>query len=110
MSRQSIGKESVEGITPNSGPAHGHTVVGTTASKLTPIKFSATYKGVLVVADSANIATVFIGREVVTADNDIDTGGIPLPAGASIFIPIEDPTLLFVVSGSAAQDVAWLAL
>lgn len=105
-----IGKESVEGITPNSGPAHGHTVVGTTASQLTALKLSETYKGVLIVADPNNIAVIFIGRKVVTADNNVDTGGIPLPAGTAIFIPIEDPTVLFVVSGSAAQDAAWMAI
>lgn len=110
MSVQEIAKESVTGINPNSGPAHGHTVVGTTAAQLASAKFSDVLKGVLVVADPANTVTVYIGREGVTANNNVDTGGIPLPAGASIFIPIEDPTSLFVVSGSAAQDVAWMAL
>ncbi len=110
MSVQEIAKESVTGISPNAGPAHGHTVVGTTAAQLAAANLSAVFKGVLVVADPDNVATVYIGRKGVTADNNVDTGGIPLPAGASIFIPIEDPTSLFVISGSAAQDVAWMAL
>lgn len=109
MTRQ-IGKESVEGINPNTGPAHGHTVVGTSAVQLVPQKFSETFKGVLVVADASNSAVVYIGRKGVTADNDVDTGGIPLPAGTAIFLPIEDPTLLFVISTSDTQDVAWMSI
>lgn len=110
MSRQSIGKESVEGIAPGSGPSHGHTVVGTSPVPLTPNKFSEVYKGVLVVADTANTVAIYIGRAAVTADNNVATGGIPLPAGTSIFIPIEDPTVLYVVSGSASQDAAWMVI
>lgn len=105
-----IGKESVRGISDGIGPAHGHVVVGTNVAPLATESVTVVKKGVLVVADPNNATTVYLGRSVVTADNAVDTGGIPLPPGASLFIPIEDLTALFVISGSAAQDVAWMAL
>lgn len=105
-----IGKETVRGISDGVGPAHGHVVVGTTAAQLTAEPVTVVKKGVLVVADPNNATTIYLGRSVVTADNVVDTGGIPLPPGASLFVPIEDLTALYVISGSAAQDIAWMAL
>ena len=104
-----IGKETVGGISKGAGPAHGHVVVGTSAVPLAAETVTI-HKGILVVADPNNATTVFLGRKAVTADNAVATGGIPLPPGASLFVPIEDLTALYVVSGSAAQDVAWMAL
>lgn len=105
-----IGKETVQGISDGVGPAHGHVVVGTTAAPLATESVTDVKKGVLIVADPNNATTVYLGRKAVTADNNVDTGGIPLPPGASLFVPIEDLTALYVISGSAAQDVAWMAL
>lgn len=105
-----IGKESVAGIKTGDGPAHGHVVVGTAAAPLAAESVTKVHKGVLVVADPNNAATVYLGRKVVTADNAVATGGIPLPPGASLFVPIEDLTALYVISGNSAQDVAWMAL
>ena len=110
MARQSIGKESVEGITPDTGPAHGHTEVGTAAVQLVAKTFTDTLKGVLIVSDGSNSAIIYIGRKGVTADNDTDTGGVPLPAGTAIFLPVEDPTRLFVISTASNQDVAWMSI
>lgn len=105
-----IGKETVIGISEGVGPAHGHVVVGTTAAPLVEESVIDVKKGVLVVAGPNNTTTVYLGRKVVTADNAVETGGIPLPPGASLFVPIEDLTALYIISGSAAQDVAWMAL
>ena len=105
-----IGKESVQGISDGIGPAHGHVVVGTSAAPMAAESVTVVKKGVLVVADPNNATTVYLGRKVVTANNAVETGGIPLPPGASLFVPIEDLTALFVISGSTAQDVAWMAL
>ncbi len=88
-----ISKESVPGIHKGVGPAHGWTVVGLVRVQLTNTKLSDIYKGVTIVADPDNTATVFIGRNSVTADKDVDTGGMPLKPEASIEIPIEDSTL-----------------
>ena len=105
-----VAKESVPGISKDSGPAHGWTSVGTTIAQLMDKTFSVTYKGVLIVSDPDNTVTIFIGRNGVTSDKDAETGGIPLSPDRSIFIPIEDPTLLYVISGSASQLVAWMSM
>jgi len=94
--------------------AHGHTVVGTTAVPLTSLglKFD---KGILVRTPgsedpSANTACVWVGRKGVTADSDPGTGGLPIPPGQSVLIPIDDPTAIYVISSAVDQDVAWMGV
>ena len=101
-----IVKESV------SGPLfHGHLVVGTTAAQIATVKPSKPFtKGVIVRADAANTVDIYIGISHVTANNTVATGGLPIAPGEALFIPIDDPTLLYAISGSAAQDLAWLAV
>ena len=112
-------------ITRETSPAgdikHGHTVVGKTAVPLTTIDYSggtympACYRGVIVRAagageDAPNTDIVYVGRSAVTADNDSDTGGVPILPGGSIFLPVDDPSKVYVVSQSDNQDVAWLGV
>jgi hypothetical protein len=100
-----INKESVHVV------QHGHTVVGTTAAKLTQLNFSLE-KGVLIRAPGGddpnpNTDPVWIGGASVTADAGV-TGGVPLVPGASVFIPVDDPSVLWVISTASSQDVAWI--
>jgi hypothetical protein len=92
---------------------HGHTVVGRTPVPLTNLSFKFN-RGVLVRAPGAadsvpNTDIVFIGGPNVTADTT-DTGGLPLVPGSAVEIPIEDPSLVYAVSGSESQDLAWLGV
>ena len=92
---------------------HGHTVVGRTPVPLTNLSFKFN-RGVLVRAPGAadsvpNTDIVFIGGPNVTADTT-DTGGLPLVPGNAAELPIEDPSLVYAVSGSESQDLAWLGV
>ncbi len=100
--------------TPSGELKNGHTVVGATTSPLTPLSFKG-YRGVLVYAPgnadpTPNTAPVWVGRAAVTADSEVGTGGMPLVPGASLFIPVDDPSKLYVISTVADQDIAWFCL
>jgi hypothetical protein len=104
-----LGKESVPGV------GHGHTLVGVERRRLTELELN-TYKGVLIrcpgQADPEglrNEVPVWVGGSGVTADST-DNGGIPILPGSSIFIPIEKPNHLWVISTQAGQDVAWMVI
>ena len=101
-------------------PIHGHAVVTTTSSPLA-VQGLATdriTRGILVRAPGpndlggGNTAIVFVGGPQVTADNNVGTGGIPLPPGTSITIPCRDPNQIYVVapSGATTQDLAWMGV
>jgi len=101
-----ISKESV------TGPFfHGHVLVGTTAVKLTTSQPSILLrKGIIVRADSANTVDIYLGNAFVTADNVVGTGGLPIASGEAVFIPLDDPTLLYIRATVASQDLAWFAV
>lgn len=104
----------VRETSPAADVSHGHTVVGTTPVPLTPLSIKL-FRGLLVRAPGAgdtvpNTDVVWIGRKAVTANNDAGTGGVPLPPGACIELPVDDPSHVYVVSQSAGQDVAWLGV
>ena len=89
----------------------GHTVVGAAVKPLTALSFKFN-RGMVVRAPGPsdlypNTDTVFIGGPHVTADFS-DTGGLPLIPGSAVELPFEDPSLIYVVSPSENQDVAWL--
>lgn len=88
---------------------HGHKVVGTSAVQVTdsPTRF---VKGVVVLADSANSAPVYVGSYLVTADTTETSGGFPLEAGKSVSLQVEDLSKLYAVSTAADQKVAWIAV
>jgi hypothetical protein len=93
---------------------HGHTVVGTVPVVLTNLNF-VLVRGVLLRAPGAsdlvpNTDIVFVGRRNVTADYDPGTGGLPLVPGAVMELPVDDPSQVYVVSGSPNQDVAWMGI
>lgn len=101
-----------ESVSPNSLNG-GHTTVGTSREQLTNLNFKA-YKGVLMRAPGStdpvpNTAPIWIGGAGVTADST-KSGGIPVLPGDAIFIPIERPDSLYVISTAANQDIAWLCI
>ena len=93
----------------------GHGVAGVTASKLTDNSVRLN-QGILFrcpgakdTPEPANSRPVWVGRRGVTADRTA-TGGMPVVPGSSLFIPIDDPSELYVISSVAAQDYAWLGV
>ena len=111
MAGDTIVKESVGVL------RHGHQVASTTRIQLAVNKLSfPASKGILIRCPGpndpagANTVEVWIGGPQVTADIDETTGGMPIAPGEAIFIPLEEPSLLFVISSAAAQDIAWIAM
>jgi len=111
MAGDTIVKESVAVL------RHGHQSVTTSSQKLAENKlpFPAS-KGILVRCPGSNdpggtnTAEVWLGGPAVTADADESTGGMPVAPGEALFLPLEDPSLLYVVTSSGTQDIAWMAL
>jgi hypothetical protein len=34
---------------------------------------------------------------------------MPIPQGAGLFIPVDDPSMIYILSTDEGQDVAWIA-
>jgi hypothetical protein len=104
----------VKETSPASNLCHGHVVVGPTPVPLTALDFKLC-RGILLRAPGAgdlvpNTDIIYIGRACVTADSNPGTGGMPLLPGAVLELPLEDPSQLYAVSLSAAQDLAWMGM
>lgn len=103
-----IGKD----VAPVSDLINGHIVVGTAAVQLTlSIRVS---RGVLLRCPGAedpvpNTDPVWVGRANVTADSSA-TGGTPILPGGSLFIPVDDPGGVYVISTAPGQDVSWIGM
>jgi hypothetical protein len=104
----------IKETSPNSAFQHGHAVAGATPQPLTPnpTKF---VRGILLRTPGAgdlvpNTDVVFVGRKCVTPDNNAGTGGMPLPPGSVLELPLEDASEVYVTSLSEGQDVAWLGV
>ena len=103
-----IGKEAATSLD------FGHCPVGPTPRRLTA-QSSPCLKGVLIRAPGSvdpmpNTACVWVGDARVLASSDEDRGGMPVPPGEALFVPIDDPHRLWVVSTDGDQDVAWMAM
>ena len=90
----------------------GHTVVGLVAVQLTTAPRELT-KGIWLKVPGAihtvtNTNSVYVGKANVTADSDVETGGYEVGLGEELFLDINDPSLLYVVSAAGAQDIGWL--
>lgn len=93
---------------------NGHATAGTTKSKLTDLSFPLN-KGVLIRCPGGsdpvpNTAPVWIGGQNVTANSNAQTGGVPILPGDVLFIPIDKPSKLWVISTGNNQDVAWMGI
>lgn len=93
---------------------HGVTTVTASRAPLTDKNFQF-IKGILIRAPGAddptsNTLCVWVGGPAVTADSATDSGGIPLPPGESITLPVDDPTGVYVISTAGSQEVAWLGV
>lgn len=93
---------------------HGHQVVTTTKVRLTDLDFVVN-KGVLLRAPGTNDPVpntdpVWVGSHGVTSDSNEGTGGMPVMPGDAIFIPVDKPMLLWVVTNNSDQDIAWMGI
>ena len=87
-------------------------VIGTTAVQLTTVVLGETVflkRGVLIKAASTNTGVVYIGHTNVTANSADLTDGMPVAAGESVTIEIDEPSKLYVIASAAGQKVYWVA-
>jgi hypothetical protein len=85
--------------------------------QLTPNSVTKFYQGVLIPLSQVQ-KTRFRNHEaglgglrrasLLTAT--LPTGGMPVVPGSSLFIPIDDPSELYIISTLADQDYAWLGV
>lgn len=104
-----IGKETVTDL------LHGHVTVGVTRKRVVTMDHSSMMKGIMLRAPGSgdpvpNTAPIWIGSNGVTADSAEETGGMPLPPGESMFVPLEMLGKLYAVSTAPDQDLAWMAM
>ena len=101
-----------ENIHSNTAPIfyHGRTVTSnvTAAVVITPI-MPKLLKGVRLKAVSTNAGTVYVGKAGVTKMTNVASDGYPLLANEEVFIPTDDPTLIFALASIATQSLTWIA-
>jgi hypothetical protein len=83
--------------------------IGTTAVPLTATSVHAA-RGVQLKAASANTGTVYVGNSDVTADSADATDGFPLTPGEGLFLPVDDPSRVYVVGSTSGQKVFFAVL
>lgn len=83
-------------------PTGNQVSVGTTAVQLT--NQANAMKGIKIKALPGNSGVIYVGfNSGVTTSN-----GYPLQAGSEVTINMEDPSVIYVISGDTSQGVAWL--
>jgi len=92
---------------------HGHTIVGTIAVPVSLYSMPLV-RGLMLRAPgpndlNPNTDVIYVGLKSVTADASA-TGGMPLLPGSAIELPVDDPSLIYVISNSPSQDLAWLGV
>jgi hypothetical protein len=89
---------------------HGRkSAIGTTAVQLTTTSAHAP-RGVQIKASVANSGTVYVGNSDVTAGSADATDGFPLGAGDALFLPIDDPSKVYLVGSAAGQIVFFVVV
>lgn len=94
---------------------HGWTKCGTTRVQIVSMNMgTGVLKGILLRAPGSgdpvpNVVPVWVGGGGVTADTTA-TGGMPICPGETLFIPLENLALLYMISTQANQRLAWLAM
>ena len=89
---------------------HGSNLdIDTAAEQITATSFAAK-KGVVVKADLANSGIIYIGNSDVTDGDTAATDGIPLSAGESLFVEVDNPNKLYAIGSAVNQKVYWMAV
>ncbi len=65
-------------------------------------------KGVELIAGSTNSGTVYVGNADVTAGSADATDGFPLAPGARLFLPLDDPSKVYLRGSAPGQAVYYV--
>lgn len=91
------------------GPNTGSKTIGTSVVQLstndTQLK-----NGVQIIADADNTSDVYVGvRPNLTAGTADATDGLKLVAGASVIVPCNSESKLYLIAGDAAQVISFMS-
>ena len=101
--RVNIGSSSISAITSFSNYAVSE--IGTTAVQLTAVSSTIT-QGVQLKAANSNSGSIYIGSLSGVTNGSIDaTDGFELAAGESLFVPIDDPSKIYVIGSATGKKV-----
>ncbi len=84
---------------------NGSTTIGTSSAQMTSTSFTCN-KGVTITADMSNQGTIYVGN----ATGVTSSTGFPLEAGDAMFLPIANPTLVYIIADTASQKVLYIAI
>jgi len=90
--------------------SHGRTVVSQTAIQVITGGIGAVKKGVQIKRGPKGKGTVYIGKAGVTAGDTVATDGMPIQAGEGVFLPIDDPTLVYAIGTDNNLDLFWAVI
>ena len=96
------------GVYPTSGVLKNGWRATTGATAIALSATSIPCQGVIVKSKLANVATLYVGKSDVTADETEATGGYPLEPGESVGVPCRNVTEVFI-RGTTGDKAAWIA-
>jgi len=91
---------------PGQDMRHGAVTVGTTAAPIA--QPHRCYRGIVVTAAATNSVAIYVGGPTVTAAGS--RAGIPVGAGSSMTLPVDDLGDLYAVSTLPGQRLHYLGL
>lgn len=83
--------------------------IDTVAEQITATSFACKF-GVTLRADDANTGVLYIGNSDVTAGSTAATDGIPLAAGESLFLPVNNSNIPYAIASANNQIIYWVAV
>lgn len=92
----------------------GHVTVGQVVTQLMPEGCAKVCHGILLRCPGSadpvpNTACVWVSTNPdITCDSDPATGGVPIPPGQNISMPVQEPDQVFLRSTADGQDVAYM--
>lgn len=93
---------------PSSDFEHGgNSNVGTSAEQIV-IESTPAAHGVLIRAHKDNTGTVYIGKSDVTAGSADATDGMPLQAGESLTLNVDNANKVYAIGSAAGQKLFWV--
>lgn len=102
-----IGDETVNSFDHGSKGSIGGTALVLIATTTPPTHLT---KGAQIKAAADNDGTVYVGKSDVTADSAAATDGYPLSPGEALFVPVDDPSKIYVIGSGAGQKVFFLVV
>lgn len=80
-----------------------------TAARILAAASAPSKKGVLIKADDDNTGSIYLGHaSTTTADAGGAASGTRLKAGQSLFVPVSNRNLIYLIGSAASQNYTWM--